>query len=325
MNIRASELNIFSKDDKWQFAGKKELRKTLPSTGNPQVDSLLGIMKEQNNKDTKAESIMNKFRSGKKLSPDELSYLAASNPEYYKEVVKVMQEREALERQMKAAKTKEQVANVYMNALNAASVKAENGASAEEITAELNQLSNAKQEYVQSAEYRHKPDRTLEENDIRKKVQEKEREDEKTEKEVEKKLEEKKEFLENIRDKAKEEDNKKDTEDVKEHIKDIQEEAEEKKKKRAKGKKGTRNRAVSADFAELQKRILEQQTFRQKVRDLKDTNKTKPSKGKSVETDAVVEVSSESVEGTAMENTANPTTAISTAKPATEGIVNVKV
>ena len=66
---------------------------------------------EPSEKDYKLERILRKFRSGKKLTPGELSYVARKAPEMYQKIVSVLQRREQLEKRLETA-TKEEAAKI---------------------------------------------------------------------------------------------------------------------------------------------------------------------------------------------------------------------
>ena len=64
------------------------------------------------------ERIMMKFRSGKKLSVEELEHLKAQSPELYKKVQQIQADRERLEETLKAAKSQEEADAVYMTTMS---------------------------------------------------------------------------------------------------------------------------------------------------------------------------------------------------------------
>ena len=60
---------------------------------------------------------MLKFRSGKKLSVEEMEHLKSQSPELYKKVQQMQADRERLEAALKAAETQEQADAVYMTTM----------------------------------------------------------------------------------------------------------------------------------------------------------------------------------------------------------------
>ena len=75
----------------------------------------------QKNSDEEAsritERIMLKFRSGKKLSVEEMEHLKSQSPELYKKVQQMQADRERLEAALRAAETQEQADAVYMSTM----------------------------------------------------------------------------------------------------------------------------------------------------------------------------------------------------------------
>ena len=95
---------------KWQLhlpsTGKKTKKKEEEEKTPAQ--QMIEQFKEKNSPENKRiTQIYYKFRAGKELNAEELQYLAKNSPELYKQVREIMQERQALERQMEQAKSKE--------------------------------------------------------------------------------------------------------------------------------------------------------------------------------------------------------------------------
>lgn len=102
---------------------------------------------ELNREDRKRTQIYNKFCCGKKLTEEELRYLAQSDPKTYMEVKQVLAQREQLEAEMRKAKSKEEVSSIFMSAVNA--VQKSGGNSGMKL-AKINQFIDAKNEYMRS-------------------------------------------------------------------------------------------------------------------------------------------------------------------------------
>ena len=152
-------------------AEKKEKQKEQePKT---EIQQLIDDFKanEASPAEKKVKEIFNKFKAGKKLTAAELSYLAKNNPELYKKVREIIQEREAMERKMQMAETKLETAQASVDAMTQAKEVAAKSAASEdpEITmARSNQLASAKMEYMATLEYKQKPDtRSQTEDQIR--------------------------------------------------------------------------------------------------------------------------------------------------------------
>lgn len=105
--------------------------------------------------DKQLQHIMEKFSAGQKLTPQELAYVAARDPEGYKHVAEVTQRREALEQQMKAAKTKGGATQAYAITLQIAS---KTSSAPDEVL--TNHLNSAYNEYTNSREFLRKPTET---------------------------------------------------------------------------------------------------------------------------------------------------------------------
>lgn len=107
--------------------------------------SVVTRIHESEKKDYKLERILNKFRSGKKLTAGELSYVARKAPEMYQKIVSVMQRREQLERRLESA-TKEEAAKIMSEEMGSL----ENIIDDFEKEATANQLREAFNEYFSS-------------------------------------------------------------------------------------------------------------------------------------------------------------------------------
>lgn len=121
-------------------------------------------------RDGRTERIMAKFYGGKKLSSDDLSYLAKHAPDCYKKISEIMQQREELERQMEQAESTLDVAMVYANTL-ASAQKLTEGEQAREnpwtIMGMVGQFNNAYGEFTSSPEYREKETEETKAEEIR--------------------------------------------------------------------------------------------------------------------------------------------------------------
>lgn len=113
--------------------------------------------KENRETDRKVQRILNKLKSGKKLSPAELEYLEEKAPEVYKKALKITRERIQLEETMKNAKSREAVNAALSDALNAAD--ALSMGDAEETMTRINQYTNAFSEIKKTGEYQKLPDK----------------------------------------------------------------------------------------------------------------------------------------------------------------------
>jgi hypothetical protein len=106
----------------------------------------------------KVAAVMNRFQAGKKLSSGDLAILRRHNPTAYSDAVRVMREREFLERQMRNAPTKQEINNIRMTTLATLGNRSEIANNPELKLARANQLANAYYEYAKTEHYRKKPD-----------------------------------------------------------------------------------------------------------------------------------------------------------------------
>lgn len=77
------------------------------------LDPTAGLSEEE--KKAYEEKIMQKLRSGKKLTAEEMNYLRAKNPQLYVQAARVQAMRENLKKQLENCKSKEEVEKVYGN------------------------------------------------------------------------------------------------------------------------------------------------------------------------------------------------------------------
>ena len=121
-------------------------------------------MSEENRREMDAR-IMAKLKSGKKLSQKELDYLRRTNPILYAEAMRVQRMAEALEEQLKHAKSKEEVNQIFTTALSGIS---KNDPDREYLIASFNRIS---EEFRKSKAYNELPT-TIEEAKKKKKQME---------------------------------------------------------------------------------------------------------------------------------------------------------
>lgn len=89
---------------------------------NPETDPLAPYRQQldemRDSKNIAAETIYTKLRAGKKLSSDEMAYLAENDPESYRKAKEIQMEQEAYERKLKQCKTKDDVQRLKMVQVN---------------------------------------------------------------------------------------------------------------------------------------------------------------------------------------------------------------
>ena len=136
---------LFQKEEEKKITTQRELVEHLLA-GSGDVDE----MSEENRREMDAR-IMAKLKSGKKLSQKELDYLRRTNPILYAEAMRVQRMAEALEEQLKHAKSKEEVNQIFTTALSGIS---KNDPDREYLIASFNRIS---EEFRKSKAYNELP------------------------------------------------------------------------------------------------------------------------------------------------------------------------
>ncbi len=141
---------------------KKEEPKKI-TTGNELAQYILDCGKgvDKMSEDDRAKmdaQITAKLQSGKKLSQKEMDYLRRTNPIMYAHALRVQRMAEAVEEQLKHAKSKEEANNIISSALSGIS---KNDPDREFIFAAVNRIS---EEFHKSGAYEKLPN-TIEEGD----------------------------------------------------------------------------------------------------------------------------------------------------------------
>lgn len=134
--------------------------------GGKEVSSeqeMIDRFKEENSpENNRVSQIYGKFRAGQELTAEELDYLSRHSPEVYKQIREIMMERKALEARMKQAETKQEVHAVITNENVVIKKTMGTGGQAKreamKTMARTNQMTNAAQKFLASAEYREKDD-----------------------------------------------------------------------------------------------------------------------------------------------------------------------
>lgn len=131
-------------------------------------EQLLEIQEAQTSmgeNDPKAQQIIAKFKNGKKLSREEMTYLRIHAPGIVPFIERIAREREMIERSMKMARSKAEVQMVVYHAAKLI----DKCTIPEEREIRAKQLADAKQEYEKTEEYKEKPNNPLdvEENQLK--------------------------------------------------------------------------------------------------------------------------------------------------------------
>lgn len=109
--------------------------------------------------DPKAQLLIEKIKSGKKLTSEEMNYIRKNAPGMVEYIERIMREREIIELGMKLAPTK---TDVHIVALHAAK-QIEKHHNPEEREIRAKHLADAKHEYEKTDDYKDKPNSPLDE------------------------------------------------------------------------------------------------------------------------------------------------------------------
>lgn len=110
---------------------------------------------EQMRPDPIASRILTKAGRGKRVSRSEIGYVASVRPDQAGLLSRTTAEREALTSRMRKARSKSEVRMVHLGAVVTAG---KTSTTAGEADTRLNQLNDAKVEYMKTREYRRKPE-----------------------------------------------------------------------------------------------------------------------------------------------------------------------
>ncbi len=153
--IRRSPMNIFlnpNHEEQKRITTSKELAQYILESGND-----IEKMSEEDRTKMDAQ-ITAKLQSGKKLSQKEMDYLRKTNPIMYAHALRVQRMAEAVEEQLKHAKSREEADQIISSALSGIS---KNDPDREYIYAAVNRIST---EFHKSGAYDKLPN-TIEEGD----------------------------------------------------------------------------------------------------------------------------------------------------------------
>lgn len=137
-----------------QMADSKQ---ALKETVQRQLSEMQEARTDMGEDDPKAQRYIEKFKNGKKLTPEEMAYVRKHAPGMVDYIDRIMREREVIELSMKMAPTK---TDVQMVAFRAAK-QIEKHQIPEEREIRAKHLVDAKHEYEQTDEYKEKPNSPL--------------------------------------------------------------------------------------------------------------------------------------------------------------------
>ena len=137
-----------------QMADSKQ---ALKETVQQQLAEIEEARTDMGEDDPKAQRLIEKFKNGKKLTPEEMTYVRKNAPGMVDYIDRIMREREVIELSMKMAPSK---TDVQMVAFRAAK-QIEKHEIPEEREIRAKHLADAKHEYEQTDEYKEKPNSPL--------------------------------------------------------------------------------------------------------------------------------------------------------------------
>ena len=132
-------------------------KQALKETVQRQLSEMQEARTDMGEDDPKAQRYIEKFKSGKKLTPEEMAYVRQNAPGMVDYIDRIMREREVIELSMKMAPTKTDVQMVAFRA----SKQIEKHQIPEEREIRAKHLVDAKHKYEQTEEYKEKPNSPL--------------------------------------------------------------------------------------------------------------------------------------------------------------------
>lgn len=134
-----------------------EHKRTLKEAIQRQIAEMEEAKTNTGEDNPKAQHLIEKFKSGSKLTPDEMAYVRKNAPGITNYMDRIMREREVIELAMKSApsKTDVQIATIRF------AKQIEKHPNPEEREIRAKHLMDAKQKYEQTEEYKSKPNTPL--------------------------------------------------------------------------------------------------------------------------------------------------------------------
>ena len=139
-------------------AQPEDAKQALKVTVQQQIAEIEEARTDMGEDNPKAQRLIEKFKNGKKLTPEEMAYVRKNAPGMVDYIDRITREREVIELSMKMAPTK---TDVQMVAFRAAK-QIEKHQNPEEREIRAKHLADAKHEYEQTDEYKEKPNSPLE-------------------------------------------------------------------------------------------------------------------------------------------------------------------
>lgn len=127
-----------------------------------QLSKMEEARNEKGDDNPKVQQIMNKFKSGQKLTAEEMSYMYENAPGHIDFINRIQRERELTELSMRLVPTKVDVQLVTIR--SAKQIEKDPNPQMREVR--LKHLANAKQEYEQTEEYKEKPNTLMDHKEL---------------------------------------------------------------------------------------------------------------------------------------------------------------
>lgn len=130
-----------------------DLKTSVRETMLRRLSEMQAAQARQGMDNPRVKLLIDIFKSGRKLAPEEMAYLRAHAPGMIDWIERVAHERAALERGMRSARTKTDVQMTILLAANRSALRR----NAEEHIVRVRQFLDAQSQYFKTAEYRNKP------------------------------------------------------------------------------------------------------------------------------------------------------------------------
>lgn len=135
--------------------GPADAKQIVRDAALRQIADMRAALANRGEDDPRARLLIDKFKSGKKLAPDEMYYLRLHAPGESEWIERIARERETLEQYMRFAPTRTDVQMMVLFATH----RAARNESAEHRLVRARQFADAQVRYMQTNEYLSKPHR----------------------------------------------------------------------------------------------------------------------------------------------------------------------
>lgn len=130
-----------------------EARQAWRESVQRQIAEILAARTDKGENDPRAQYLIDKFKSGKRLLPDEMVYVRQHAPGMIDYIERISRERDMIEQHMRIAPSKMDVGMVVFYA----SIRVPKHEHGDQSVARAMQFADAQYEYMRTEEYRQKP------------------------------------------------------------------------------------------------------------------------------------------------------------------------